>query len=109
MSPNLDDKAEIRQWWADNPMTYGAEHGGTSYVSADGETTQTALGTRAFFDQVDDVFYSRNVPLHDASGKFGKIFPYERYRDKVVLEVGCGLGTMAMNWAQHGAIMTAAD
>ena len=109
MSEDTRDKAGIRQWWADNPMTYGEVHGETTYASPEGTTTETDLGSPAFFDQVDETFYGRNVHLHDASGRFGKIFPYERYRGKVVLEVGSGMGTMAMNWAQHGAVMTAVD
>jgi ubiquinone/menaquinone biosynthesis C-methylase UbiE len=109
MSEPIKDKEDIRQWWADNPMTYGEVHGETSFATPEGEKTESALGTRAFFDNVDETFYGRNVHLHDASGRFGKIFPYERYRGKVVIEVGCGLGTMAMNWAEHGAVVHALD
>src|SRR5689334_17048979 len=60
-------------------------------------------------DKVDETCYSWNRSLHTAAGFFGKIFPYERYRGGRVLEIGCGLGTMAMNWAQHGARVTAVD
>jgi len=90
-------------------MTYGVAHGESSYWTADGAVEDVELGTRAFFERLDETFYSWNRSLHTAAGFFGKIFPYERYRGGRVLEIGCGLGTMAMNWAQHGARVTAVD
>ena len=42
-------------------------------------------------------------------GYFGKIIDYDRYRGKSILEVGCGMGCMAMNWARHEAKVTAVD
>jgi SAM-dependent methyltransferase len=99
---------DVGRWWADNPMTYGQEHGSTAF-SSEGATQDTLLGSPEFFENVDRTFYVWNHPLHDASGYFGKIFPYERYRSRRVLEVGCGMGTMAMNWARHGALVFASD
>ncbi|MBV9925932.1 MAG: class I SAM-dependent methyltransferase [Acidobacteria bacterium] len=95
--------AEVAEWWAENPMTYGAAHGQTVY-----EDGAYELGTREFFERVDREFYSWNQPLHGAT-PFDRLFPYERYRGRPVLEVGCGMGTMASNWARHGARVTAAD
>ena len=102
-------KDSIKRWWSEHPMTYGMDHGGTAYAGRDGVVTRVELGTLAFFEHVDGTFYAWNRPLHTAAGFFGKIFPYERYRGRCVLEIGCGLGTMAMNWAQHGAQVTAVD
>jgi ubiquinone/menaquinone biosynthesis C-methylase UbiE len=95
---------EVERWWAENPMTYGAEHGQAVYD--DGEYQ---LGTRPFFERVDREFYSWNRPLH-GERPFDRLFPYGRCAGGGrVLEVGCGMGTMAMNWARAGARMTAVD
>jgi len=101
MTTNI--KQEIQNWWAENPMTYGETHGQTSYKEGD-----YAMGTKEFFDRVDQEFYSWNKPLH-LHKPFDRLFPYQQYKDKQVLEIGCGLGTMLMNWAQNGAICTGID
>ena len=95
---------QVRDWWRDNPMTYGAEHGRTEYRDGVFE-----LGTREFLERVDQEFYSWNRPLHDRR-PFDRLFPYDAYGPgSRVLEIGCGLGTMAMNWARNGVDMTAVD
>lgn len=94
---------EVERWWAENPMTYGAAHGQAVY-----EDGAYELGTRPFFERVDREFYSWNRPLH-GERPFDRLFPYGRYVGGRVLEIGCGMGTMAMNWARHGARVTAAD
>jgi 2-polyprenyl-3-methyl-5-hydroxy-6-metoxy-1,4-benzoquinol methylase len=104
-------KAKIRNWWAGAPMTYGEDHGRATYHRPDGSTETVELGSQRFFELADEVFYRWNRPIHDVTGNFGRIFDYQRYgatRSKV-LEIGCGMGCMAMNWAQHGADMTAID
>jgi SAM-dependent methyltransferase len=93
----------IAQWWSSRPMTYGRIHGGTDYKDASVE-----MGSRDFFAAADRQFFAWNAPLHDAR-PFGRLFPYERYRDRDVLEIGCGMGAMAMGWAQQGARVTAVD
>src|SRR2546423_15727 len=107
-NPETRSKQPIENWWAAFPMTYGHHHGTPQY-EGQGGAEDYPLGSREFFERVDQTFYSWNVPLHDQSGKFSRIFPYAKYRDKQVLEIGCGMGTMAMNWASHGAHITAAD
>lgn len=98
----------IAEWWARNPMTYGVEHGTTTYREGD-RVTSTALGSPEFFARADRQLLDWNRPLHRADEPFGKIFPYAAYKGRPVLEIGCGMGCMAMLWAQRGARVTAAD
>jgi SAM-dependent methyltransferase len=100
---------EVRQWWTDNPMTYGVEHGTSSYVRPDGSQQAVAFGSDQFFAQADDVFYRWNPALHPGGRPFSKIFDYDAYVGQNVLEVGCGMGCMAMNWGQQGAKLVAVD
>ena len=102
------ERADIRQWWADFPMTYGEEHGQAEYRDAAG-SVRVDLGTREFFDNADATFYRWNEPLHGPAGPFSRLFDYPAFRGKRVLEVGCGMGCMAMNWARQGAAVTAVD
>jgi 2-polyprenyl-3-methyl-5-hydroxy-6-metoxy-1,4-benzoquinol methylase len=104
-----DKKKAIRDWWAGAPMTYAEDHGHVEYRLADGTMERVEIGSRRFYELADAVFHRWNEPLHDATGKFGRIFDYERYRGKRVLEVGCGMGCMASHWASHGADITAID
>ncbi|HJQ68936.1 MAG TPA: class I SAM-dependent methyltransferase [Blastocatellia bacterium] len=101
---NYQDASDVQRWWAENPMTYGATHGQAVYGEG-----QYEPGSRPFFDRLDEEFYSWNRPLHKDE-PFDRLFPYAEYPSgSRVLEVGCGLGTMAMNWARHGASVTAVD
>jgi ubiquinone/menaquinone biosynthesis C-methylase UbiE len=100
----MDDKKPIQDWWADNPMTYGSEHGRADY-----DDRHYEIGSREFFDRLDQEFYSWNTPLHQ-DRPFDRIFNYTKFGEEArVLEIGCGLGTMAMNWALSGAAVTAVD
>ncbi len=104
-----DKKKAIRDWWADAPMTYAEDHGHMEYRLPDGSMERVEIGTRRFYELADSVFFRWNEPLHDDIGKFGRIFDYERFRSKKVLEIGCGMGCMASQWASHGADITAID
>lgn len=106
---NDKKKRTILEWWASNPMTYGDQHGETIYVTDTEVASAMEIGTREFFEVADNTFYNWNVPLHSQEGYFSKIFDYKRYQSGNILEVGCGLGCMAMNWAKHGAKITAVD
>jgi SAM-dependent methyltransferase len=102
-------KQAIRDWWAQSPMTYAEDHGSVEYILPDGGKEVVQIGTRRFYELADAVFHRWNTPLHDETGKFGKIFDYERFRGQKVLEVGCGMGCMAGHWAAQGACVTAVD
>lgn len=85
-------------------MTYGEVHGDTDYGEGD-----VGLGDPEFFEQVDRRLFDWNRPLHDHR-PFGRLFPYDEVgTGGKVLEVGCGMGTMAMCWARAGASVTAVD
>ena len=102
-------KSDIRDWWAGSPMTYGNVHGNSEYHHPDGTVEVVKLGSQRFFELADETFYRWNLPHHVGGRRFGALFDYERYRGRPVLEVGCGMGCMAMNWAQGGAQVTAVD
>jgi ubiquinone/menaquinone biosynthesis C-methylase UbiE len=102
-------KGDIREWWAGSPMTYGDVHGNSTYHHPDGTVEVVKLGSRRFFDLADETFYRWNLPHHVSGRPFAALFDYERYRQRPVLEVGCGMGCMAMNWAKYGAKITALD
>ena len=102
-------KDEIRQWWAGTPMTYGERHGDAGYRRADGTIERVDVGSKRFFELADERFYSWNTALHVDGVPFSDIFDYRSQVGKDVLEVGCGMGCMAMNWALRGARVTAVD
>lgn len=94
----------VRDWWAENPMTYGSLHGDAHY-----EDGAVELGSEAFFAKVDRRFFDWNRPLHGAR-PFDRLFPFDAVpAGSNVLEIGCGMGTMAECWARHGARVTAVD
>jgi ubiquinone/menaquinone biosynthesis C-methylase UbiE len=105
----MADENPVQQWWSERPMTYGADHGTTHYRLGDGREVDITFGSTEFFQIVDQKVNAWNEPLHDATGPFGRIFPYARFAGKQVLEVGCGMGAMASYWAQRGAVITACD
>ena len=99
----MSEARRIADWWSAHPMTYAKTHGEAEY--ADG---RVEVGTAAFFEQADRKLLAWNAPLHGAR-PFGRLFPYETYAGKPVLEIGCGMGAMACFWAQAGARVTAVD
>jgi len=102
-------RPDVKNWWASYPMTYGQNHGELSWLTEEGVELHFDVGTKEFFETVDRNFYRWNAPLHRDGAPFGRIFPYERYKGGRVLEIGCGIGTMAMNWGLQGSRITAVD
>lgn len=60
------------------------------------------IGTRQYFDEVEARKYF--VELH-----IPRFAEFERWRGKRVLEIGCGIGTDTINFARHGAWVTAVE
>ncbi|HXQ52116.1 MAG TPA: class I SAM-dependent methyltransferase [Stellaceae bacterium] len=99
----MSERELITDWWSSRPMTYGRTHGATDYAGGEAE-----LGSREFFERADRQLYAWNAPLHRRR-PFDRLFAYDAYRGRNVLEIGCGMGAMAANWAASGACVTAVD
>jgi 2-polyprenyl-3-methyl-5-hydroxy-6-metoxy-1,4-benzoquinol methylase len=60
------------------------------------------VGSKEYFDEVEarKYFVEPHIP---------RFAQFERWRGKKVLEIGCGIGTDMVNFARHGAKVTAVD
>jgi SAM-dependent methyltransferase len=79
---------EVRQYWDRRPCNI--------------RHSPQPVGTRAYFDEVEarKYFVEPHIP---------RFAEFERWREKKVLEIGCGIGTDTVNFARHGAEVTAVD
>src|SRR6267143_4247758 len=60
------------------------------------------IGTAEYFNEVE----WRKYLVEPHIPRFAE---FERWRGKKVLEIGCGIGTDTINFARHGAYVTAVD
>lgn len=61
-----------------------------------------AVGSWEYFNEVE----ARKYLVEPHIPQFAQ---FERWRGKRVLEIGCGIGTDTINFARHGALVTAVD
>jgi 2-polyprenyl-3-methyl-5-hydroxy-6-metoxy-1,4-benzoquinol methylase len=80
--------ARVRDYWNNRPCNI--------------RHSPSPIGTREYFDQVEarKYFVESHIP---------QFADFERWRGKKVLEIGCGIGTDTINFARHGAQVTAVD
>jgi ubiquinone/menaquinone biosynthesis C-methylase UbiE len=83
-----DLKARVHDFWQANPC--GAKF------------AEIEIGSREFFATVEQHRYATEWHIPE-------VVQFERWRDKQVLEIGCGLGTDAVNFARAGAHYTGVD
>jgi SAM-dependent methyltransferase len=66
------------------------------------EITRHPVGSPGFFADLDQYHFEK---LHHLP----RLVPFDAYRDRKVLEVGCGAGTDLVRFARGGALVTGVD
>ena len=85
---NLELLDKIKNYWDSRPCNI--------------RHSQSPIGTKEYFDEVEERRYL-NEPHNFTFPEFHK------WKGKSVLEIGCGIGTDAVNFVRNGAIYTGID
>ncbi len=86
----IDDKQRAREQWGKDPAgaVYGSRH---------------EFASREFFDEVERHRYHEYAPW------MPKVMGFDQFKEKRLLEVGCGMGTDLLQFARGGANVTGID
>jgi 2-polyprenyl-3-methyl-5-hydroxy-6-metoxy-1,4-benzoquinol methylase len=87
----VDNQEKNKNWWEELPMTY-----------ADWESENRIPKTKQDFLRLEKLFLEGNPFLIDN-------FDFSKFKDKKVLEIGCGSGVASCIFVREGAKVTAID
>lgn len=86
-----------QNWWNQTPMSYDWR-----------QKITLPEGSREFFEEVDARFYASS-PFYRGVQPYERLIPFEKLKDKRVLEIGCGLGLHSQLITQAGGKLTSID
>ena len=81
-------KVQVREWWNERPC-------GT-------RISDKEIGSEAFFEEIEQHRYKQEYHIP-------KVVNFEDWKEKEILEIGCGLGTDLLQFARAGARVTGID